>query len=245
MGAASGYENSAAAYDVLHAARGKDYRREAAVVVDRIRRHLPGAGSILDVACGTGLHLAAFAELGFDVEGVDLSGSMMEEARRRVPDAVLHEGDMRTFRLARRFDAVVCLFSAIGYMRSPADLATALATMRDHLVDGGVLVVEPWFEPDNWHDGAVFAEGAEAGGLAVARVSRSWREGEESLIEMRYALARRDRTWSFSEVHRMGLMTTAAQLEVYRDVGLVVEHEHPGLTDRGLFVAVKPPPETS
>ena len=240
----SPYENSAAAYDVLHAARGKDYRREAAMVVDRIRRHLPGAGSILDVACGTGLHLAAFAELGFDVEGVDLSGSMMEAARRRVPGAVLHEGDMRTFRLARRFDAVVCLFSAIGYMRTPAALATALDTMRDHLVDGGVLVVEPWFEPDDWHDGAVFAEAAEAGGLAVARVSRSWREGDDSLIAMHYAMARSDRTWSFSEVHRMGLMTTAAQVEVYRDVGLVVEHEHPGLTDRGLFVAVKPRAET-
>ncbi|HEV2759888.1 MAG TPA: methyltransferase domain-containing protein [Acidimicrobiales bacterium] len=244
MGAASGYENSAAAYDVLHGARGKDYRREAEVVVDRIRRHLPGAGSILDVACGTGLHLASFAELGFDVEGVDLSGSMIEEARRRVPGTVLHEGDMRTFRLARRFDAVVCLFSAIGYMRTRTELATALTTMADHLVDGGVLVVEPWLRPDNWHDGRVFAEGAEAGGLAVARVSRSWREGDESLIEMHYALARRDRTWSFTEVHRMGLMTTATQLEVYRDVGLVVEHEHPGLTDRGLFVAVKPPATT-
>ena len=240
----SAYENSAAAYDVLHAARGKDYRREAATVVDRIHRHLPGAGSILDVACGTGLHLATFAELGFDVEGVDLSASMIEEARGRVPGAVLHQGDMRTFRLARRFDAVVCLFSSIGYMRTPADLATSLATMRDHLVDGGVLVVEPWYEPDRWHDGAVFGEGAEAGGLAVARVSRSWREGDESVIEMHFAVARSDRTWAFTEVHRMGLMTTAAQLELYCDVGLVVEHEHPGLTDRGLFVAVKPRAET-
>ena len=240
----SPYEHSAAAYDVLHAARGKDYRREAAMVVDRVRRHLPGASSVLDVACGTGLHLAAFAELGFDVEGVDLSGSMIDEARRRVPGAFLHQGDMRTFRLARRFDAVVCLFSSIGYMRTPADLATALATMRDHLVEGGVLVVEPWFEPDHWHDGAVFAEGAEAGGLAVARASRSWREGDESRIEMHFAVARSDRTWSFTELHRMGLMTTAAQLEVYRDIGLVAEHEHPGLTDRGLFVAVKPRAET-
>ncbi len=190
----SAYESSAAAYDVLHAARGKDYRREAAVVVDRIHRHLPGARSILDVACGTGRHLAAFAERGFDVAGVDLSESMVEEARRRVPGAAHHQGDMRTFRLTRRFDAVVCLFSSIGYMRNRTELATALATMADHLVDGGVLVVEPWFEPDRWHDGAVFAEGAEAGGLAVARVSRSWREGDESLIEMHYVMAGRDRT---------------------------------------------------
>jgi len=148
---------------------------------------------------------------------------------------------MRTFRLDRRFDAVVCLFSAIGYMTTLEDMTRALATMRDHLVDGGVLVIEPWFKPADWHDGAVFGEGTEEGDLAVARASRSWREGDVSVIEMNYVMARPDRTWSFSEVHRMGLFTTAQQLEVYRDLGFVVEHEYEGLSNRGLFVAVKPP----
>jgi len=238
------YEHSPAAYDLLHAARGKDYRREAERVVARIRRHRPEARSILDVACGTGLHLAAFAELGFEVEGVELSVPMIDAAGKRAPRAPVHEGDMRAFRLERRFDAVVCLFSAIGYMTTPEDLSTALATMRDHLVDGGVLVVEPWFEPDDWHDGAVFAEGTEEEGLAVARVSRSWREGNESVIEMRVSMARPDRTWSFVEVHRMGLMTTAEHLVAFRDLGFAVEHEHPGLSGRGLFVAVKRPAAT-
>jgi len=88
----------------------------------------------------------------------------------------------------------------------------------------------------------VFGEGTEGGDLAVARASRSWREGDESVIEMHYALARPDRTWSFTEVHRMGLFTTAQQLEVYRELGFVVEHEYEGLSNRGLFVAVKAQP---
>ena len=234
------YENSAAAYDLLHAARGKDYRREAAEVAARIRGHRPDARSILDVACGTGLHLGGFAELGFDVEGVELSAGMIAAAQQRLPGVSLHQGDMRTFRLDRRFDAVVCLFSAIGYMSNLDDLATAVATMGDHLVEGGVLVVEPWFTPDQWHDGAVFAESATSGDFAAARVSRSWREGDESLIEMHYVLARPDRTWAFSEIHRMGLFSTDQQLEVYRAAGFAVAHEHPGPTGRGLVVAVKP-----
>ena len=178
------YEHSAAAYDLLHAARGKDYGREAERVLARVRRLRPEARSILDVACGTGLHLAAFAELGLDVEGVELVPSMAAEARKRAPDVPIHAGDMRTFHLDRCFDAVVCLFSAIGYMTTIDDLCAALATMRDHLVDGGVLVVEPWFKPADWHDGAVFGEGAEEGDLAVARASRSWREGDVSVSEM-------------------------------------------------------------
>ena len=236
------YEHSAAAYDLLHHARGKDYGTEAEQVLARIRRLRPEARSILDVACGTGLHLAAFVDLGLEVEGVELVPAMIAEARTRAPDVPIHAGDMRTFRRDRRFDAVVCLFSAIGYMTTVDDLRTALATMRDHLVGGGVLLVEPWFKPDDWHDGAVFGEGAEEGDLAVARATRSWREGDESVSEMHYALARPDRTWSFTEIHRMGLYTTATQLEVLRDVGFEAEYEFPGLTDRGLFVALNGQP---
>lgn len=236
------YDNSAAAYEVLHGARGKDYAREAAMVAARIRRHRPQARSLLDVACGTGLHLAALSVEGFEVEGLDLSDGMLAAARARLPDVTLHRGDMRTFRLDRRFDAVVCLFSSIGYMTTVDDLATAVATMRDHLEPGGVLVVEPWFEPDDWHEGAVFGEGSEEGDLAVARVSRSWREGDESLIEMHYVIARPDRSWAFTEIHRMGLFTTDQQLKIFRAAGLSVEHEDPGLTGRGLFVAVAPQP---
>jgi dTDP-3-amino-3,4,6-trideoxy-alpha-D-glucopyranose N,N-dimethyltransferase len=232
------YEQSPAAYDLLHAVRGKDHHGEAAALVERIRHHRPEARSILDVACGTGLHLAAFAELGLHVEGVELSQEMLAAAVERVPPAALHQGDMRTFRLGRRFDAVVCLFSAIGYMTTLDDLALAVGTMRDHLVEGGVLLVEPWLTPDQWREGTVHGEGATSADLAVARVSRSWREGDESVIEMHWALARADRTWSFTEVHRMGLLTVDQQLDVYRAAGFDVEHEEHGLIGRGLFVAV-------
>ena len=233
------YEQSVTAYELLHATRGKDYAREAAAVTERIRRRRPEARTVLDVACGSGLHLAAFAAAGWDVEGVDLSEPMLAAAAARVPGVELHAADMRTFRLDRRFDAVVCLFSAIGYMTSAHDLAVAVTNMAEHLLPGGVLVVEPWFEPDDWHDGSVFSEATKAGDLAVSRVSRSWREGDESLIEMLYAAATPDRTWSFTEVHRMGLFTVEQQLEVYRAAGLAVEHETPGLTGRGLIVAVR------
>jgi SAM-dependent methyltransferase len=234
------YEHSAAVYDLLHTSRGKDYEREAALVAERIRRYRPQARTVLDVACGTGLHLAGLAAQGFAVEGTDLSEAMLAVARDRLPGVALHAGDMRTFRLGRRFDAVVCLFSAIGYAATLDGLAATVANLRDHLVPGGVLVVEPWFEPEDWHEGWVFGEGTEEGDLAVGRVTRSWAEGTQSLIEMHYVVARPDRTWSFTEVHRMGLFTTAEQLAVYRDAGLTVDYEVAGLTGRGLFVAVGP-----
>jgi len=212
----------------------------ATEVAGLIRERSPDALSLVDVACGTGLHLAAFADLGFEVEGVELSPAMIEAAQIRVPDVALHEADMRTFRLGRRFDAVVCLFSAVGYMTDAEQLAQAIGTMGDHLVDGGVLIVEPWVLPEEWIEDTVYAESAQKGDLAVSRVCRSWRDKDVSLIEMRYAIGTPARTWSFAEVHRMGLFSTEEQLFVFRRAGLDVEHLPGGLTGRGLFVAVRP-----
>jgi len=47
-------------------------------------------------------------------------GAASVEARTRLPGVPLFEGDMRSFELDRRFDAVTCLFSAIADMQSSA-----------------------------------------------------------------------------------------------------------------------------
>ena len=54
---------------------------------------------------------------------------MLEQAQQRVPGAPLTVADMRSLRLARRFDAIICLFSSIGYMRSTAELGQTVEAM--------------------------------------------------------------------------------------------------------------------
>jgi dTDP-3-amino-3,4,6-trideoxy-alpha-D-glucopyranose N,N-dimethyltransferase len=238
------YEHSAAAYDLLNAARGKDYPREAAQVAELVRGRHPGARSLLDVGCGTGLHLVAFRRLGFSVAGVELSGPMAEVARHRLPGAEVAVADMRTFRLGRAFDAVVCLFSAIGYMPDTGALGTAVATMAGHLVPGGVLVVEPWLAPVAWHVGMVSTDSAEADGLTVTRVSRSALWDDRSTIDMHYVIATPERSWSFVEHHRLRLFSTDDYLEAFDRAGLRVEHEAAGLTGRGLVIGTRPPVAT-
>jgi SAM-dependent methyltransferase len=73
---------------------------------------------------------------------------MLEVAVGRLPGVPLHEVDMLTMDLGRRFDAVTCLFSSIGYAHTPERLQAAVATMARHLEPGGVLVLEPWLWPD-------------------------------------------------------------------------------------------------
>jgi len=54
---------------------------------------------------------------------------------------------MSDFHLPRRYDAVLCLFSSIGYLRTLDRVEAALACFQEHLAPGGVLIVEPW--PDD------------------------------------------------------------------------------------------------
>lgn len=59
---------------------------------------------------------------------------------------------MRTFDLGRTFDAITCLFSAIGHAGSVEGLEAAVYTMARHLNPGGVLLVEPWLSPQVWQN---------------------------------------------------------------------------------------------
>ena len=168
----STYQRSADVYDVMNAARGKSYGDEAATLLRLIRQHVADAESLLDVACGTGLHLSHLRH-DLRVEGIEPHPRLRAIARDRLDGVPVHDGDMRTFDLGRRFDVVTCLFSAIGYMLNLEDLRTAIGQMAAHVSPGGLLVVEPWFHPEAWIDGLVMAESATTEDMAITRLSHS------------------------------------------------------------------------
>ncbi|MFJ4090743.1 class I SAM-dependent methyltransferase [Kitasatospora sp. NPDC089913] len=107
-----------------------------------LRAH--GAGpEVLDLGCGTGrdagwLHRVA----GRTVTGLDSSAAMIAHARSRHPGPVYHVGDMRDFALPGRFDAVLCLDSALLYCHTNEDLDALFGRLRHHLRPGGLLVAE-------------------------------------------------------------------------------------------------------
>src|SRR5919204_2396027 len=162
-------------YDALYVGRGKDYQAESDLVRGLIESERPGARTLLDVGCGTGQHLARLRQ-HYEAEGLDLDPDMLAIARERLgPELPLHQGDMRDFDLGRRFDAVVSLFSAIGYVRSLRGLRRAVAAMARHLAPGGVLIVEPWLFPTDYKAGTVHSEYIREPTLRIARMSVSKR----------------------------------------------------------------------
>ena len=133
-------------YDLLYA--DKDYNAEARYVDRLIRRHAPGAVSMLELGCGTGRYTREFVHLGYEVHGVDLSEEMLAEARRApCAGTTFSVGDMRTLRLGRKFDVVAALFHVFSYQTSNGDVVNALSTVKEHLAPDGVAVLDFWYGP--------------------------------------------------------------------------------------------------
>lgn len=226
-------------YDLFYLGRGKDYAAEAAATAELVRSRAPGAGSLLDVACGTGTHLEYFVKEFSDTEGLELSQDMLRHARSRVPGVRLHQGDMRGFRLERRFDAVVSMFSSVGYLRTTAELDDTLRAFAAHLTPGGVVVIEPWWFPETFLEGWVSADVVRDEGRTVARVSHSVREGDATRLEEHFTVADSGLgIRHFAEVHLITLFHQAEYEAAFEAAGLRVEFLPGGPSGRGLFVGV-------
>jgi SAM-dependent methyltransferase len=103
---------------------------------------------ILDIGCGAGRHLAAFAAAGFPhSHGVDLSAILLKDASTAGHSVA--RADMRClpFRPGY-FNLIASLFTSFGYFaKSEEDLAT-LAGFADRLKPGGYLFLDL---PDRAH----------------------------------------------------------------------------------------------
>jgi SAM-dependent methyltransferase len=215
----------------------KDYATEAETIERIVRECSPGAKTLLDVACGTGKHLEHL-QARFTCEGVDLDEGLLEVARGRIPGVPLHHGDMRSFDLGRRFDVVTCLFSAIGFVGGVEGLERAAQALSRHLESNGVLLVEPWIEPDKWRAGRPHVLTAGDDDLALARVTAtSLRDERISITEMHYLVApAAGDVEHFVVTHEPYLFTAGEMRAAFEGAGLAVEHDPVGLIGRGLWI---------
>ncbi len=236
------YEVSAPFYDAIYTSM-KDYRREA----ERVRELIQKYGrrrtvSLLDVACGTGLHDQYLVNY-YDVQGLDYSSPMLAVARKRLPRMVFRQGDMSNFDLGRQYDAVTCLFSAIGHMKSEEKMRAAIVCMANHVRQGGVLIVEPFIDPAKF-------DPARAGGSLefvpdkhVARISTAkLAPGNVLQLEMLHFTNWDEAAGNarfFIERLAISMFTAEQFTSAFTDAGLEVVHDQEGLMGRGLYIGIK------
>lgn len=128
------YDAEAAAYDAQRSRALFEARWLA-----RFSACLKPGGRVLDLGCGAGEPIAQwFIGEGFVLTGVDVSGAMLDIARRRWPGGDWRQADMRNLDLPERFDGIVAWDSFLHL--TPQEQRGALQQMARHMLPGGSLL---------------------------------------------------------------------------------------------------------
>lgn len=214
------FEIGAELYDAVAEVTGRDAAHEA----DRVRAAWRSAITVarprlLDVACGTGMHLAHFRPHA-EISGADHSGAMLCIAARRLPGVPLFEQSMENLELDAEFDVITCLLSGIAYPLGEVRLHRALRRMRRHLAPGGVVIVEPGPAPDSVerldHEPLLF----EMRGVLVERRTRWSLHGSELVLHHEFRMSTGARRTVLHELHEITLRDLHAHREAMERAGL-------------------------
>lgn len=213
-----------------------DHHDEATAYGDALVRGVVGdARTLLELGAGAGNN-AWFLKQRFACTLTDLSPKMLALSRAQNPDCEHLEGDMRTLRLGREFDAVL-VHDAVCYMTTRAQLREAALTAFVHLRSGGAAVFAPDCTRESFEEGATLLE-CDAGGRSLRGLEWSWdADPSDETYQVEYALLLRDGAVvrSVHDHHEEGLFSRATWVEVLSSVGFQVETFARPLDDEGEF----------
>jgi SAM-dependent methyltransferase len=223
----------------------EDYASEAAYLARLLRAADPSVTTVLELGSGGG-HNAAHLKRDFRMTLTDLAEDMLALSRRLNPECEHIQGDMRSLRLGRTFDAVF-VHDAVDYMTTEEDLSAAMATAFVHCRHGGIALFVPdhvreTFEPDTDHDGR-----DDACGRGVRYLQWTYDpDPTDTSVVTEYAFLFREadgRVAAHHETHRTGLFDRATWLRLLGDAGFVatriVEETDEDRTPRDIFVGRK------
>jgi len=235
-----GYAASAPYYDLVYRGMGKDYRDEATCLRGFFEWKLQCASRrLLDIGCGTGAHAQHFSELGFQVEGLDISPEMLAVARRRSPAVTFHEGDLSDIKLAGKWGVITSEFGAIAHLLTYEELCQFCTWCWDHLETGGVLAYEPWIRPPQYHLGWSAKRRVCLPELEVTREGFHAREGDVAHLDQFFTIVRPGRVVRFHEQLLMALYTTGQYENAMRAAGFAVDSCYNRPTLRGTIYGKK------
>ena len=239
------YQTTAAWYDIIYEARGRDAHAEIARIApfwidDGCD---PGTRRILDAGCGTGAHFEALARHG-TITGVDRSEAMLEVARRRGIAQVIARAELEALSLGHRFDLVVSLFGAFGYLPDRHALRRGMAGLARHLRDEGTILIEPPLFAEHFKPPRRDRTVATSEGGTLTRTSHARRVGD--VLEIEFEWVQHDQVTdvvrTVDELHRMLLLPSSIWLEDARKAlcdGFEISIHAEGPIGRGLLVAVR------
>lgn len=145
------FKDYAGYYDLLY--QDKDYVAESKYVLNSLQKLSNNSlHSLLELGCGTGIHASEFSQYFEKIVAVDMSKTMLDLAQDRINrlqknNISLFQGDARSFRSPKKYDAIISLFHVFSYQSKNSDVEAMIQTASEHLDPGGLFLFDFWFSP--------------------------------------------------------------------------------------------------
>jgi hypothetical protein len=149
----------------------EDYAHEASRYREVFETLTPPPRTLLELGSGGGNN-ASHLKARFEMTLLDLSNDMLEVSRRLNPECEHLQGDMRSVRLGRLFDAVF-VHDAVMYLTSEGDLKRAISTAFVHTRPGGGALFVPDCLRETYRDGTDHG-GHDAGNRSLRYLEWTW-----------------------------------------------------------------------
>ncbi|MEN6494603.1 MAG: class I SAM-dependent methyltransferase [Thermoguttaceae bacterium] len=228
----SDFKAIATYYDALYV-NDREYAPEAAKVKELLTRHgLPSQADLLVLACGTGGHIPYFKD-DYHVSGLDLSEDMLGLARKKFPDIRFHLGNLIDFQLETHFDAMVCLYGSIGFVKTVDSLRASMKRIAAHLRPNGLALITPWSTVEDFQD-LLVVDAIDRPDWKIARMEQV-RLKEPKIVEVTFhhLLGKNNDVTYHKQSMEIGLFSREEYLSAMTDAGLKVVEEYTETDVRG------------
>ena len=206
----------------------QEYAAEAAYLAGVFASAAVPVREVLDLGSGGG-HVAMHLKDRLALTLVDRSPEMLSVSRELNPECVHVQGDMRTARLGRVFDAVL-VHDAVDYVTCEAGLRQVIETAFAHCRPGGIAVFVPDYTAESFRTDGGGHGGGGGGDAAGRRASFSqWTSDPDPaddwiLAEYEFVLRAADGSAQVvREAHRLGAFSRATWLSLLAGAGFSPE----------------------
>ncbi len=131
----SDYDEYSDFYEIFN--KYRNYNRELRFILNLTK----DKKWILDLGCGSGIHMNVLKQLGYRVYGIDNSDKMVLLAKSKVKNNV-YKMDILDFKIDEKFDAIISMHSVFNHLQSYEEFEIALSNALSHLNSRGIMIID-------------------------------------------------------------------------------------------------------
>lgn len=232
------YRDYSKFYDLIYSF--KDYEKESKLIIDYINKYQKSKGNtLLELGCGSGKHLF-YLQNKFNCLGTDVNKGILNKAKINVKKVKFKQLNMIDFSLNQKFDIIISLFSAIGYVKTKANLKKTIKNISNHLKPGGIIIIEPWFSKSEYAGGKPHMNIYEDKNIKICRMSVAKVKSNVSILDFHFMVAEENKeVYEFRDIHELGLFDKEDYFKYFKEEGIGIKFIKKGLIGRGLFIGIK------